>query len=249
MSGTEFPDHFSGHADAYARYRPDYPGALYDWLAGECRLRNVAWDVACGSGQASAGLVRRFRVVVANDASVAQLSAMPRLRGVHPVAALAERAPIRAHRVDLVTCAQAAHWLNMDAFAAEVRRIARPGALVALWSYGLAEVTPELDHPVRHFHSVTLEPYWPPQRSHVEARYRDLPFPFAEVRAPDFAMEKRWTLSGYCRYLATWSAYRRCLASGAADPLPALRSRLAGPWGDGARTVRWPLHMRVGVVK
>lgn len=243
-----FPDHFSGHADDYARYRPDYPETLFDWLAAESPARGRAWDVGCGSGQASAGLSRRFDSVVASDASARQLGAMQPLRGVYPVVALAERAPLRERCVDLVTCAQAAHWLNMPVFSAEVGRIARPGALVAFWSYGLAGVNAELDRPVRQFYSETLGPYWPPQRSHVEARYRDLPFPFPEIGAPAFDMEKRWTLGDYCRYLATWSAYRRCLASGAEDPLPPLRSRLARSWGDGARLVRWPLHMRVGRV-
>ncbi len=28
-----FKDHFSGHANAYAKYRPDYPTELFDYLA------------------------------------------------------------------------------------------------------------------------------------------------------------------------------------------------------------------------
>lgn len=34
MSGAHgFQDHFSTQADAYARFRPTYPAALFDWLA------------------------------------------------------------------------------------------------------------------------------------------------------------------------------------------------------------------------
>src|SRR5689334_4340491 len=33
MPEAGFKDHFSAHADAYARYRPDYPPALFAWLA------------------------------------------------------------------------------------------------------------------------------------------------------------------------------------------------------------------------
>ena len=29
----EYPDHFSASAEAYARFRPSYPAALFDWLA------------------------------------------------------------------------------------------------------------------------------------------------------------------------------------------------------------------------
>ena len=32
------------------------------------------------------------------------------------------------------------------------------------------------------------------------------------------------------------------------DPLPALRERLAGPWGEGARRVRFAVHLRIGTV-
>lgn len=44
MSG--FKDHFSTASDRYAAYRPDYPAALYDWLAGQCREQETAWGGA-----------------------------------------------------------------------------------------------------------------------------------------------------------------------------------------------------------
>lgn len=53
-----FKDHFSGHAKQYARYRPAYPAALYDWLAGEAPARHCAWDVASGNGQAAVEIAR-----------------------------------------------------------------------------------------------------------------------------------------------------------------------------------------------
>ncbi len=50
-----FPDHFSGHATDYARFRPDYPDALFAWMASLAPdpAQAVGWDVGCGNGQAT----------------------------------------------------------------------------------------------------------------------------------------------------------------------------------------------------
>ena len=41
-----FKDHFSGHASAYARYRPDYPKELFEYLATLTARREVALDLS-----------------------------------------------------------------------------------------------------------------------------------------------------------------------------------------------------------
>lgn len=51
MSG--FKDHFSSASGRYAAYRPDYPAALFAWLADLCSERDTAWDCATGNGQAA----------------------------------------------------------------------------------------------------------------------------------------------------------------------------------------------------
>jgi hypothetical protein len=37
-----FKDHFSSASERYAAYRPDYPAALFAWLAGQCGPRGDA---------------------------------------------------------------------------------------------------------------------------------------------------------------------------------------------------------------
>ena len=68
-----FPDHFSGRASEYARFRPRYPARLFDYLARLSPDRHRAWDCATGNGQAALGLARQFGSVVASDASPRQL--------------------------------------------------------------------------------------------------------------------------------------------------------------------------------
>ena len=73
-SAMDFKDHFSRHAGAYARARPHYPPALFEYLASLCLQRNLAWDCATGNGQAARGLADRFEKVIGTDASAEQLA-------------------------------------------------------------------------------------------------------------------------------------------------------------------------------
>src|SRR5688500_2329760 len=102
--------HFSHVADAYARYRPTYPPALFDWLAEVTPGCDLAWDCGAGSGQATRDLARRFIRVVATDASRAQLAAGIAAPHVITWVATAERSGIRSGQADLITVAQALHW-------------------------------------------------------------------------------------------------------------------------------------------
>ncbi len=109
-------DHFSRVAPAYASSRPGYPEALFDYLASLPPRTALAWDCAAGTGQASIPLASRFNQVIATDISVAMLSqASPHPR-VEYRAVPAEASGLADGTVDLVTVAQALHWLDLDAF-------------------------------------------------------------------------------------------------------------------------------------
>ena len=45
-------DYFSTIASGYADYRPNYPAELFEWLAKQTKEHDLAWDCACGNGQA-----------------------------------------------------------------------------------------------------------------------------------------------------------------------------------------------------
>src|SRR4051812_29488629 len=73
-SRMDFKDLFSAGAAAYARFRPTYPPALYDWLAATASRRELGIDVGTGNGQAAVELAERFDQVLALDPSEAQLA-------------------------------------------------------------------------------------------------------------------------------------------------------------------------------
>ena len=246
---AQFHDHFSSVAEQYASFRPRYPAALFDYLAALCPERRLAWDCACGSGQASVPLGDRFESVLATDASAAQVAAASTHPRVRYQVARAEQSGLDSASADLVTVAQALHWLDLAPFYAEVTRVLRPGGVLAVWTYGSPHsAVPPIESVLARFLSEMIGPYWPPERALVDSGYRTLPFPFPEVAPPEFAIEQRWSLPHLLGYVRSWSATSRYVARHRIDPVIALEASLLAPWGEPQTThvIRWPLSMRLG---
>ena len=246
----EFRDRFASAAPAYAAFRPRYPAALFAALADHAPARHAAWDCATGSGQAAIGLAEHFALVEATDASAAQLAAARPHPRVRYRQAPADASGLTPQSVELVTVAQALHWLDRPAFYAEARRVLAPGGLVAVWCYGLVELGPGLDQPIRAFYERTVGPYWPPERALVDSAYRTIDFPFAELVLPPITMEAELTLAELGGYLGTWSAVLGYRAARGHDPVAPLLGSLQVEWGgrERRRTARWPLALRAGHV-
>ena len=246
----EFKDHFSRSAAEYSAFRPAYPDGLFEWLAAHTAGHDLAWDCATGNGQAARGLARHYTEVVATDASAGQLEhalVHPRIR--YRVAA-AEHSGLEDSTVDIVTVAQALHWLPLTPFFAEVQRVLAPGGLVAVWGYGLPTASSAgLDRELQRFYDAIVGPYWPPERRLVDEQYRTVHFPFVEIAVPPFAIEQPLTRRGLEGYLRTWSATQRySSAHPNDDPLDQIAPVLAAAWPepDDVRLVRWPMFMRAG---
>lgn len=244
-----FEDRFGGVAADYRRFRPRYPAALFAHLANLCSARRLAWDCACGSGQATVPLAGHFARVVGTDASPGQLAAAPARAGIEWRVAPAERSGLATASVDLVTVAQALHWLPVAAFHAEVARVLVPDGVYACISYGRMRVGHSaLDAALRDYHDVAVGRYWPPERRHVVDAYRELPFPYPLLPAPPFEITVCWSRTELLGYLGSWSATVACRAATGRDPVAAFAARLDECWPrDAARLeVRWPVNLRIG---
>jgi SAM-dependent methyltransferase len=245
----EFADHFSALSSRYAAYRPRYPEGLFDAIAAASGRRARLWDCATGSGQAAVPLAGRFDLVVASDASPRQLGAARSHPHVRYVAALAEAAPISARWADVVTVAQALHWLDLRGFYAEVRRVLGPGGVFVAWTYGSQRVGDgAIDALLDDFYDRIVGPYWAPERRLVETGYRTFDFPFDEMPMVSPPMVAHWTLDEVLGYISTWSAVAKCREVTGADPMTGLEARLAPLWGDAARRrhVEWQVTVRAG---
>ena len=242
-----FEDHFSGHAEEYSRHRPaHYPLALFEYLAGLAPSRERALDCATGSGQAACALGELFAEVIATDASPEQLARAKKHPRVEYRCEPAEATSVEAASCDLVTVAQALHWLRWEEFYAEVRRIAKPGGVFAAWMYPLMRVDDRVDEILRTFHDETVGEFWPRERGFVDSDYAGIPFPFRELEAPSFEMRCEWTAGEALGYVATWSAMQRARQACGRDPLDDIAVDLAAAWGGEARIVRWPLVVLAG---
>lgn len=241
---------FEEGGQGYAKFRPDYPPELAGYLAGLCGRRRLAIDVGCGTGQLTTLLAPHFDEVIGLDPSADQVANARAADRVRYLVSPAERLPLPDGGVDLVAVAQAAHWFDLPAFYAEARRVAAPDAVLALVSYGVARLEPELDERFQRFYWKEIGPFWPPERSLVDGGYADLDFPFEELAPAQLEIRKAWSLPQFLGYVATWSAVRRARAAGREQIVQRFVQDLAGLWGEARdrRPVTWPINMRVGRV-
>ena len=243
-SGTGFKDHFSAQSAGYARHRPTYPTALFEYLAG-LGGRQLVWDCATGNGQAAIALAGYFDRVIATDASAAQIDAAIEHPGVSYRVATAEASGLEADSVNLVTVGQALHWFDTACFFAESSRVLAAGGCVAAWCYELCTVSPGCDSVVERLYTDITGPFWPPERRLIEERYAGIDFPGTAIEAPAFAMSVRWAADDMLGYLRTWSACQRYRRRRGDDPVGLIEDELRAAWGPDSRTVRWPLTVRI----
>jgi len=243
-----FKDHFSEVAGSYAAYRPTYPTEMIRHLASLAPGRESAWDCATGNGQAAVLLADQFDRVLASDASADQIAHAAAHPRVTYRVALAQDSALPDASVDLVTVAQALHWLDRPRFYPEVHRVLKSRGILAVWAYASVEIDPEVDRVVRWFYRDRVGRYWPPERRHTENGYQDLDFPFEELPGGAWAMRTVLDRRGFLGYIGTWSSVRACRAMEGRDPIEELEAALAPHWKDPSerREMISPVLLRVG---
>lgn len=245
-------DQFSAVSAEYAQFRPRYPRALFAWIASVASRRELAWDCATGNGQAALGLADDFARVIATDASTEQLRhATPHPRVTYRQAT-ADASGIEAGTADVVTVAQALHWLPRDRFYAEAQRVLRRDGVLVAWGYHKPRIgVAEVDRAIEHFHDVVIGPYWRPERQIVRDRFTTIDFPFDEIAPPQFEIQQPSTLERFAAYLRTQSAterYRQVHPDD--DPVVPFEREVEAAWGGrgAVREVIWAIFLRAGRV-
>ena len=139
---------FGASASCYAAARPRYPAALFDWIAELAPARSLAWDVGCGSGQATVDLARRFNSVIASDESAEQISLAPRIKGVNWCVAPAEATELPAGAVDAAIAASALHWFDLARFYPTLLTALSPEGVFVAFAYGSSVLPADIQKPV-----------------------------------------------------------------------------------------------------
>jgi SAM-dependent methyltransferase len=149
MTLADAKQRFSNRVADYARYRPAYPGGVYDLLAKQCGLRagHVLADIGSGTGLLSRLFLERGNRVYGIEPNTEMrrggeefLSGYPNFTSID---GSAEATTLADASVDFVTAGQAFHWFDKSAAQREFRRILKPGGwAVVIWQDRRMQETP-----------------------------------------------------------------------------------------------------------
>jgi len=202
---------FNDKAELYESARPVYPKAIYKYLASLCPSTQLAWDSACGNGQAAVGLIEVFDRVYATDISKEQIANAKRHPNITYEIAPSEKTQLRDASCDLVCVAQALHWFDYSSFWPEVQRVLKPGGIFSAWGYNWPSVENKINVAIKESVYNVIEPYWAAQNKLLWNHYRDVKIPFNKIENPKFTMEIQWNLDELFNFIHTFSATRRCM--------------------------------------
>lgn len=128
---------FGSVAAEYEQGRPGYPDRLFDELerlAGRSLKGARVLDVGAGTGIATRLLAGRGAEVVAVEPSPGMgeqfLASSP---GIPLVRGSGDELPFHDRSADVITYAQAFHWIHPELAIPEAVRVLRPGGAIAAW--------------------------------------------------------------------------------------------------------------------
>jgi len=236
---------FGKQAAAYAKGRPQYPKALYDWIAGNSPGHSKVWDVGTGSGQAALALADRFKMVQATDISEDQINAAPIRPNISYQVAPAQNSGLADHSVDAITVATAVHWFADSTFWDEVKRVAAPQAFFCAWTYLLMQCSPEIHEDFLDPLYALVDPYWARGNRICMEGYsvENLNCPFPVIKTPKLDAGGMWRAEQITDFAFSWSAHLRAREDGKADILESLGHSFLDKYGDQEIKVSLPLSL------
>ncbi|ESP05110.1 hypothetical protein LOTGIDRAFT_227805 [Lottia gigantea] len=208
------------HAELYAKFRPKYGQDVFDAILNFCKKGKCdfeqAVDVGCGSGQSTVPLSKVFKRVIGSDISAKQIENAPReIKNLEYHVGPAEDLSFLSNSsTDLVTIAQAIHWVDTERFYSEVTRVLKPGGGLVVYGYGLNVLDNKTaNNEIHQFYSETIgEKYWDEKRKFVEQHYSSFSLPFPGwYRKDDLKIRVEWTVEEYLGYVSSWSGFTKYL--------------------------------------
>jgi methyltransferase family protein len=135
---------FSDRVENYAKFRPNYPGALIRFVQERIPQSGVIADVGSGTGILSDQLLGAGYLVFGVEPNgPMRLEAERRLGNrprFHSVIGTAEATTLDPGSVDAITCGQSFHWFDRTRTRIEFGRILREPKLVLLiWNERISE--------------------------------------------------------------------------------------------------------------
>jgi trans-aconitate methyltransferase len=244
-------DLFSRQSDLYAKYRPTYPKQLYGYILSFVGEKNMAWDCATGNGQAAVVLAAYFKKVTATDISASQIEKATRKENIEYSVCSAESTPFADNSFDLVTVAQAYHWIKWKEFKKEVTRVCKPEAVVAVWAYySHTTGNKNIDKAVYDFYENVTKPYWDYERKYVEQKYKTVEFNYELLPVNDFETVLHWKREDLLGYISSWSAVQKFINVNGHSPISIIEEQIKKLWPEGeVKKVVFPIYLKLGRIK
>uniref|UniRef100_A0A383WJ69 Methyltransferase type 11 domain-containing protein n=1 Tax=Tetradesmus obliquus TaxID=3088 RepID=A0A383WJ69_TETOB len=209
-------------AERYSQFRPQYPQQVYDIILQHLgpEQRELAVDVATGSGQAAVQLAAFFKQVIATDGNEEQLRHAKPAANVTYKFSDAHSIQLQNGCADLITAASALHWFEHDRFYRETRRVLKPHGVLAAWAIPLGCATLEVpsapgaaaacNAALLHIHEGILGPCWDERKRWADKMYKGIEpssehFSSVQLMQLDFPVEL--TAEALVGYASSWSAY------------------------------------------
>ena len=243
-------DLFSKQSDLYARYRPTYPKELYEYILSFVKEKNTVWDCATGNGQAAVVLADHFKKVIATDISAAQIEKATLKENIEYLVCPAESTLFADNTFDLVTVAQAYHWIKWAEFRKEATRVCKPKAIIAIWTYNRNKIgDKKIDDAIFSFYENVTKPFWDYERKYVEELYETVEFDYELLPVKDFETTLNWQREDMIGYISSWSAIQKYIKVNGHSPIPVIKEEINKLWPEGeVKKVSFPIYLKLGRV-
>lgn len=181
-------------------------------------------DIGCGSGQSTPMYASFCERILGLDPSEEQIKHAIKsntFKNIEYSVGHGEKIPLPEESVDIVCCAQSAHWLDYDAFFKECERVLKPDGCMAVYGYTMAKLKvpgEKTDGGCNNlFHTFFKKCDFHPRRAHVDNRMTEF---FEKVpsvkktRDDSMHIQRDWNLSDLEGYIESWSGYRKLATAG-----------------------------------
>lgn len=243
-------DIFSVQAEKYSKFRPVYPKELFDYILQFVDEKNIVWDCATGNGQAAFALADHFKKIFATDISEKQLVYAKQHENIVYKILPAEQTDFADNTFDLITVAQAYHWIKFNAFEKEAKRVAKNNAVIAVWCYNLLLTNDaKINELIKKFYFEITGPYWDAERKYVDENYNSVPFNFEALPTKDFSINIEWRKNDLIGYFNSWSSVQHYINANKKNPVDKIIEELNFLWKDeDVKAVTFPLFLRIGKI-
>ena len=125
---------FSGKAEVYANARPSYPPEAIDYIRNLVSPSAIFADIGAGTGKFTELIAKHGHNIFAvepNTDMLKQLAVtLSSYSNAKVIAGPAENTTLPNNSIDIIICAQALHWFDINAFRQECNRIGKTDCIV-----------------------------------------------------------------------------------------------------------------------